>query len=183
MSIQLKGNDNSSFAGNVTLPGGGGATQALQKQEIESLISATGEQYVTKNGDTMTGDLTVPNITVPGTGVISAMQTPKAMVVFQIINGAGDIEIYTQYNIDSVTFENSAGNFAITFIDDLPANPIIQATATTGFVSGGACVVYIRSGASSKCQIGTICFSGAGAVAETSNFYYVVWYGFEGGQS
>jgi hypothetical protein len=30
------------FTGNVTLPGGGGATQALQKQEIEDLISAGG---------------------------------------------------------------------------------------------------------------------------------------------
>jgi hypothetical protein len=41
-NTSLNANGSAEFNGNVTLPGGGGATQALQKQEIESLIAAGG---------------------------------------------------------------------------------------------------------------------------------------------
>jgi len=48
--------------GNVTLAGGGSNTQALQKQEITSLISAIPAPdftpYVEKDGDNMLGNLT-----------------------------------------------------------------------------------------------------------------------------
>lgn len=50
--------------GNVTLAGGGSDTQALQKQEITSLISDIPlpdlSGYIEKTGDTMTGQLTLP---------------------------------------------------------------------------------------------------------------------------
>jgi hypothetical protein len=51
--------DNDITVGQVTLPGGGGNTQALQKQEIESLIAAVNDLYVDVAGDNMTGDLTL----------------------------------------------------------------------------------------------------------------------------
>ena len=57
-------NGAASFAGNITLPGGGGNTQALQKQEITGLIAAIPAPdftpYLEKTGDTMTGQLTLP---------------------------------------------------------------------------------------------------------------------------
>jgi hypothetical protein len=47
--------------GNVTLAGGGSDTQALQKQEITSLISDIDlTPYIDRTGDTMIGQLTLP---------------------------------------------------------------------------------------------------------------------------
>ncbi len=49
------------MTGQLELPGGGGDTQALQKQEVEALIdtSITAAPYVEVAGDNMTGDLTL----------------------------------------------------------------------------------------------------------------------------
>jgi len=51
------------MTGQLTLPGGGNATQALQKQEITTLISAIPapdfSPYVEKAGSNMTGNLTL----------------------------------------------------------------------------------------------------------------------------
>jgi len=61
------------MTGQLELPGGGGTKEALQKQEIESLINSsdTGSgKYVEVAGDVMTGDLTLGanNITLDATG-------------------------------------------------------------------------------------------------------------------
>ena len=58
--MQLAGSD---MTGQLGLPGGGGATEALQKQEVETLITeafdgASFDDYVEVAGDNMTGDLT-----------------------------------------------------------------------------------------------------------------------------
>ena len=53
------------MTGQLTLPGGGGAKQALQKEEIEDLIAENGSggdltDYVKKAGSVMTGQLQLP---------------------------------------------------------------------------------------------------------------------------
>ena len=54
------------MTGQLGLPGGGSAADAIQKQEVQSLISAIPAPdltpYVEKAGSTMTGDLTVPSL-------------------------------------------------------------------------------------------------------------------------
>jgi len=51
------------MTGQLGLPGGGSAADAIQKQEVQSLISAIDlTPYVEKAGSTMTGDLTVPSL-------------------------------------------------------------------------------------------------------------------------
>ena len=50
------------MTGNLLLPGGGGSTAALQKQEIDALITTGTLPYVKKSGDVMTGDLNLPNL-------------------------------------------------------------------------------------------------------------------------
>lgn len=48
------------MTGQITLPGGGGNTQALQKSEIATLIAAAVGDYLLKAGGTMTGQITLP---------------------------------------------------------------------------------------------------------------------------
>ena len=96
------------FAGNVTLPGGGGNTAALQKQEIEALPVSTfnndsgyitlGEvptpdltPYVEKAGDTMTGQLTLPG----GGGATQALQKQEIESLISSVS----IQAYPGYGI------------------------------------------------------------------------------------
>jgi hypothetical protein len=75
------------MTGNLALPGGGGDTEALQKQEIETLIeelidaSDTGAgKYVEIAGDTMTGNLTLPG----GGGDTDALQKQEIEELIEI---------------------------------------------------------------------------------------------------
>jgi hypothetical protein len=144
------------------------------------LTAGSTPTFVKTSGDTMTGDLTVPNITVPNTGVISAMQTPKAILHFGVVSD-GTVTINTNYNIDSVVFEGTGGDFTINFTNPLPPASVISASASRSLVSDtGASFVYTRSGSSTGWKIGTLSPSGAsGLLPQTSKFYYLVWYGFD----
>ena len=138
----------------------------------------TQDMLVMKAGDTMTGDLTVPNITVPGTGVIDAIQTPKAMVQFAV-TGSGAVTINANYNVAAVTFVGNAGRFKIDFINAIPGTAIISASSSTGLVtSGSATFVYTISGSATGWNIGTLASTATGTLTpESSLYYFLVWYG------
>jgi len=81
--------DNEISVSQVTLAGGGGATQALQKQEITSLISAIDlAAYVEKAGSTMTGQLTLPG----GGGNTQALQKQEITSLISAIDLAPYVE-------------------------------------------------------------------------------------------
>ena len=71
------------MTGQLTLPGGGGNTEALQKQEIEALIDAA-DKYVEVAGDNMTGDLTL------GTDKITLNATDGSAEFAGRISGNGE---------------------------------------------------------------------------------------------
>ena len=132
--------------------------------------------HVKITGDTMTGDLTVPNITVPGTGVIDAMQTPKAMVNFEA-DGSGAVTVVTGYNIDSVTYLGTKGQYRITFTDTIPGHAIFTCSGSKALITDGATFIYTEAGGPSYWDIGTIGVTGTGALAlATANFYFLVWH-------
>jgi len=107
--------DNEISVSQVNLAGGGSNTQALQKQEITSLISAIDfAPYVQKFGDTMTGQLTLPG----GGGNTQALQKQEITSLISAI----DLEPYVQK-----TGSNMTGN--LTF----DTNKIIL-DATTGTI-------------------------------------------------
>ena len=135
--------DNDITVGQVTLPGGGGNTQALQKQEIESLIAAVSDLYVDVAGDTMTGDLTLGenkitlnasdgsavftgNITLPGGGGnTEALQKQEITALIAAIP-APDFTPYVTKDGDNMT-----GN--LTFDTN---KIILNASAGTGTFTG-----------------------------------------------
>ena len=153
------------MTGALNVPAGATATQVPQIQEV-----------VQKTGDTMTGDLTVPNITVPGTGVIDAMQTPKAMVNFGV-DGSGVITINTSYNIASVTPLAGLGTLRITFTNPLPGTAVVSHSSTKALFTGGATFIYTDTGGPPYWDIGTIGSTAAGTLEPaTAEFYFLVWY-------
>ena len=157
-NISLNTNGSATFAGNVTLPGGGAATQALQKQEVESLISAipaagngaiqisggtgitasgdnatanqtgtttrtltldttyTDGRYVNLSGDTMTGTLTAPTVTVTGvinnSGIVKAWATCTSSGSSQ---AQGTVFPHTGINIASCVKGNNLGRYIVSF--------------------------------------------------------------------
>ena len=131
--------------------------------------------YVKTTGDTMTGDLTVPNINVPGTGVIDAMQTPKAILHFQAFADQSTT-ITASYNIASVVFQ-AAGIYRITFTNPLPGTAVISGMGSFGIATGGASFLYTSNGGQASWDIGTLTATGAGTLAqEGSQFYFLSWY-------
>jgi len=131
--------NNDISVGKVTLAGGGGSLQALQKQEIESLIAELEELYVDVTGDNMTGDLTLGsnkiilnattggatfsgNLTLPGGGGnTQALQKQEIVSLISVIP-APDLTNYVEKNGD-----NMLGN--LTFSTDK-----IILNATTGTI-------------------------------------------------
>ena len=80
VTSQINTDGSATFTGNVTLPGGGAAAQALQKQEIEGLINNAA--YVEKTGDTMTGQLTLPG----GGSAAAAIQKQEVQSLISAID-------------------------------------------------------------------------------------------------
>jgi hypothetical protein len=135
--------DNDITVGQVTLPGGGGNAQALQKQEIESLIAAVSDLYVDVSGDTMTGNLTLGenkitlnasngsasfagNVTLPGGGAdTQALQKQEITALIAAIP-APDLTPYVEKDGDNMT-----GN--LTFSTN---NIIFNASAGSGTFTG-----------------------------------------------
>lgn len=158
-----------------------GAVVPVQVDETGKVVATAGASgdYVLRAGDTMTGDLTVPNIIVPGTGVIEAMQTPKAMVQFGV-RSSGAVTINANYNIADVVYSGTWGELRITFTNAIPGVPVVSASAATGLVNtSGAAFVYTRSGDNNQWSIGTFVVTSSGTlVPETSVNYHLVWYGF-----
>ena len=79
------------MTGDLELPGGGGATDALQKQEIEALISTSegtaGNTYLSKVGnDTAAGAISFDQVTTHAGGV-NVTGGDAAVVVTIILSG------------------------------------------------------------------------------------------------
>ena len=136
--VTTEGNttENDISVGNVTLAGGGGDTQALQKQEITSLISTISAPdltpYVEKNGDTMTGQLTLPG----GGGntqaiqkqeveaLISAIPTPPDPDLTPYVEKAGS-NMTGDLTLGTNKIELDASTGAADFESDVTANAFI----------------------------------------------------------
>ncbi len=114
------------MTGQLTLPGGGGATQALQKQEIETLVAAGGGggggggTVVNYNGASAWASF---NGTVPGVAPISASQNIASItrtgvglyaVVFTIPLASDNYAVVS--NTYSYTGNQTANGFSIQYI-------------------------------------------------------------------
>ena len=107
------------MSGQLGLPGGGGNTEALQKQEIETLISASGGgSYVE-----LTGDDTVQVIT--GTGGLKTDGLLETGGGLDVLGGAGTV---TNGFIGS-----AAGTQVQTYVD---STAVARATTGTGGLGG-----------------------------------------------
>jgi len=94
----------------VTLAGGGSNTQALQKQEITSLISAINfAPYILRSGDTMTGPLTLPG----GGSATQALQKQEITTLISAIP-APDLSPYVQKAGSNMTGNLTLGTNKIT---------------------------------------------------------------------
>ena len=93
-------NGSAEFKGSITLPGGGGDTEALQKQEITALIAEVSPEpdftpYVKKAGDVMTGQLALPG----GGGATEALQKQEVESLISVI----DLTSYVEKSGDTMT--------------------------------------------------------------------------------
>ena len=132
------------------------------------------DTYVEKTGDTMTGDLTVPNITVPGT--ITSAQAPAAMVNFGI-NMANNISINGSFNVARVEYVGNLGQYRIIYDTPLTGQTIGSLTAVVGVINGGASYVNFLTGGANQSVIATLSVQPNGTLAAEASTYYnfVVW--------
>ena len=94
----------------VTLAGGGSNTQALQKQEITSLISAINfAPYILRSGDTMAGQLTLPG----GGNATQALQKQEITTLISAIP-APDFSPYVEKAGSNMTGNLTLGTNKIT---------------------------------------------------------------------
>ena len=119
-NIILNADGSATYGGNVTLPGGGAATDALQAQEISNLITTAVGSYVPLAGGTMTGQLTLPG----GGSATQALQSQEITAL--IAAGA---------NLEAVTTAGNTSTNDILIGGTLPATPNISLNAdgTSGF--------------------------------------------------
>lgn len=125
------------FTGNVTLPGGGGDTQALQKQEVVSLISAIPapdfSPYVVKSGDTMTGNLTLPG----GGSDTQALQKQEIVSLISAIPEP-DLSPYVFKSGDNMTGNLTLGTNQITLGAQDGAGTFVGNVTANSFIGDGS---------------------------------------------
>lgn len=134
-------NGRAEFKGSITLPGGGGDTEALQKQEITALIAEVSPEpdftpYVKKAGDVMTGQLALPG----GGGATDALQKQEIEALIPVI----DLTPYVEKSGDTMTgplvlwgdpaSADQAANKR--YVDDVAANAVVDSDAKYVEVSG-----------------------------------------------
>jgi hypothetical protein len=132
-NISLNANGSADFSGNVTLPGGGGDAQALQKQEIEDLISASSGSgadawgLVEPNG-TLTDGLNVTTVKT-GTGTYRAtFVTPMPSANYSVV---GSCAVAASLSFSSYNRTTASFDFAIsTSTANLDANTSFAVFAT-----------------------------------------------------
>jgi WD40 repeat protein len=130
--------------------------------------------FVKTSGDTMTGDLTAPNITVPGT--ITATQAPAVLLNFGI-NMANTITINSSFNVASVEYNGALGQYKINYTTPISGTAVASLLGTVGVVNGGASYCNVLTGTAMQSTIATLSVQPNGTLAaEASSFYnYVVW--------
>lgn len=157
-TIVLSGNGSATFASDVILAGGGGATAALQKQEVESLISA-----IPSPGN---GSLTIKTAGegANSTGSYSANQSGNSTLTLPTIRygdlsgrpsipspaNNGTITIVQPGTSDQSFTVNQSGNKTITLKNDNTQNSVgngeINVNAGTGLSVSGTNAKANQSG-------------------------------------
>jgi len=153
--------------GQLELPGGGGNTEALQKQEIESLISSsdTGAgKYVAVSGDTMTGQLSLPG----GGGDTEALQKQEVKSLIDAIPlpPDPDLTVYVEKSGSNMTGDLTLGASNITL------------DATGGSITAASFIKSTDGGANPNQVVLTA--SGITSQRDTSDSGKYVWRGFGG---
>jgi hypothetical protein len=137
-AITLANDGSAEFSGNVTLPGGGGDTDALQKQEIESLIAGSGGaagdlETVTTEGNTTT--------TLQSSGNV------LAKLINNLIFGQGNNSISTNIaigtngvltSITTGSTNTAIGSNSMKLTEDGSKNTAVGNKALTANVSGSS---------------------------------------------
>ena len=149
------------FKGNVQLPGGGGDTEALQKQEIESLIATGGGgsgvgnlQQVTDNGNTTTTGATF------GGQVTSGNSTGTPSTSGASIGDSGYLAInhFNRQNQNCIVISDTLageatlsinGSGSATFAGDIQTGERIYRTGKTGFYLDSTYILPVKNGTES----------------------------------
>ena len=133
---KLDVNGSATFAGNVTLPGGGGATQALQKQEIEALTVST---FNNDSGYITLGE--VPTPPAAGNGALTiktAGQGANSTGTFTANQSAGSI-----LTLPVIRYQDVSGTPSIPAAAN---NGQINVNAGTGLSASGTQATANQSG-------------------------------------
>ena len=106
--------------------------------------------------------------------IAAPIQSPKVIVNFQAFPN-GSVTIFNSFNVNSVTFLGTPGNYEIIYTNPLNSSGVALALATTGLVAGNPAFVYLISGSSTKSILGTRVIQSNGLLAaEGSSFYQFV---------